>query len=102
MGHGMPMGGPEDIMTIIMGLPGPMAPGMHGPLEQPDCVQPAVEFATKIRDMADEFLKKFDKECSEGEGDDFQQSVQKRSEDSKEEQVQEEDTGGTDRRGEER
>ena len=59
MGH--PMGGVEDFMTIIMGLPGPMAPGMHGKIEQPDCVQPAVEFATKIRDMAEEFLHEFGK-----------------------------------------
>ena len=55
------MDGMEDFMTIIMGLPGPMAPGMHGELKQENCIQPAIEFATKVRDMAEEFIHKFGK-----------------------------------------
>ena len=51
----------DDVMTLIMGLGGPEEPGQHGRLTAPAPDGGAVELATKIRDLCEEFLSKCDK-----------------------------------------
>lgn len=53
---------PDDVLTIIMGLDGPMEPGMHGPLKEPCPTDDAVGLVTKIRDTCDKWLRSAGKE----------------------------------------
>ena len=48
----------DDVMTLIMGLEGPGEPGQHGRKNVPAPEMDAVDLATQIRDLCEEFLKK--------------------------------------------
>jgi hypothetical protein len=46
----------DEVMTIIMGIEDPAAPGQHGPCRMPEMDPEAVNVLTKIRDLCDEYL----------------------------------------------
>lgn len=46
----------DDVMTLIMGLGGPEEPGQHGRKMIPAPEQNAIDFATQIRDLCEQFL----------------------------------------------
>ena len=46
----------DDVMTLIMGLGEPEKPGQHGRTMIPAPEQNAIDFATQIRDLCEEFL----------------------------------------------
>lgn len=50
-------GSMNDVMTLILGLGDPCAPGMHGELQKPCPDSDAVAFVTKIRDMCENWLR---------------------------------------------
>lgn len=52
----------EDVMTLIMGLEGPEEPGQHGRKMVPAPQQDAIDFATQIRDLCEEFLRSVGKD----------------------------------------
>ena len=43
----------DEVMTIIMGIEDPAAPGQHGPCKMPEMDPEAVNVLTKIRDLCD-------------------------------------------------
>lgn len=57
----------DDTMTLFMGLGGPDKPGQHGRTMIPAPEQNAIDFATQIRDLCEEFLQSFGKETNSEE-----------------------------------
>lgn len=55
----------EDVMTLIMGLEGPEEPGQHGRKTIPAPQMDAIDLATQIRDLCEDFLQSAGKSDNE-------------------------------------
>lgn len=90
MGEGMPI--TPEVFELICGLGAPCEPGIHGPVRMEAAPEPAIEFATKIRDLCDDFICNYGK-GEEGESDDVRPSVQERGKESSKDEGQDSEQG---------